>query len=192
MNGNRLYLRFVQGVILTALIFLTADLFAETRRRDYFTSPQIGAWFGPVTPVGSTSDLVDTSLSFGAFFRYNTPFSLFKIGLDTSYQHYESEGVNELYLVPVYTSLIFQVPIDLPIRFQFKLGVGASYIDVKPSDLSRWDPTFTAGFEISFPAGRVVNIGLRIDYLLLYEQHLTDSKQNGHVINSGITLYFNI
>jgi hypothetical protein len=48
------------------------------------------------------------------------------------------------------------------------------------------------GFETSFPAGRYINIGLRIDYLFIYESYLPGATRNGHIINSGITLYFNL
>ena len=40
--------------------------------------------------------------------------------------------------------------------------------------------------------GQIVNIGLRIDYLFIYESYLKGATRNGHVINTGLTLYFNM
>jgi len=48
------------------------------------------------------------------------------------------------------------------------------------------------GFELSFPAGKWINIGLRIDYLFIYEEYQKGARKNGHIINTGLTLYLNI
>jgi hypothetical protein len=48
------------------------------------------------------------------------------------------------------------------------------------------------GFELSFPAGRTFNIGFRLDYLLIFEQHIKGADRNGHIVNAGITLFLNI
>ncbi|MBN1531927.1 MAG: hypothetical protein JXA20_04635 [Spirochaetes bacterium] len=186
--------RFIISILFVCVFLLASsrELFAVRDRTEYFTRPQIGAWFGPITPVGPTGDLVQTALGGGIFFRYNTPYDLLKIGLDTSYQHFTSSGVNELTMVPVYGNMIFLLPLDLPLRFQFKAGAGGCWLYVKPDKLSQWDIMFMAGFELSFPAGRIVNIGLRIDYIFLYESYMQGARNNGHVINAGIMLYFNI
>ena len=167
-------------------------LYAVRDQTEYFTRPQIGAWFGPITPVGPTDGLVDTDLGGGLFMRYNTPFSLFKLGLDSSYQHYKSKGVNEITLVPVYLNVLFLLPIDFPLRFQFKAGMGGAYVYAMPDEVGQWDMMFMCGFEVSFPAGRIVNIGLRIEYLLIYESYRQGAQDDGHFINAGIMLYFNI
>jgi hypothetical protein len=190
---NRKFLICVLFFILgLAFLVLPESSEAASRREEYFKRPQIGAWFGPITPVGPTADLVDTDLGFGLFLRFNLPFDLWKIGLDSSYQNYESEGVNELTLAPVIGNVLFQLPINLPIRFQLKAGFGVTYLYMKPDEYGQWDPTFFAGFEVSFPAGRLVNIGLRVDYLMVIENHIEGSRHNGHFINSGIMLYFNL
>jgi hypothetical protein len=180
-------------MILGALLLLcSANAYAYQERKDYFSKPQIGAWFGPITPLGETGKLVETNLGFGAFVRFTFPWQYLKIGVDSSYQKFKSKGVNELQLVPVYGNLLFQIPVDFPVRFQFKGGAGATYIYVKPDKIGQWDPIFTAGFELSFPAGRLVNIGLRIDYIYIYEGYIKSSKSGGHILNTGIQLYFNI
>jgi len=174
------------------LMICRMDAFAYQERKDYFSKPQIGGWFGPVTPLGETGKWVDTNLGGGLFVRFTLPYRFLKIGVDSSYQQFVSKGVKDLTFVPLYGNLLFQLPVDFPVRFQFKGGAGAGYLNMKPDNLIQWDPIFMAGFEVSFPAGRIVNIGLRIDYIYIYEGYIKGSKQGGHILNTGIQLYFNI
>jgi hypothetical protein len=184
-------LTFRMIAVLTVL-FITADLYAVRNRKDYFLKPQAGVWFGPVTPLYTTADLVETTLGGGVFFRYNLPFESFKLGLDSSYQSFESKGVNEFTFVPVCGNLIYLLPFNTPLKFQVKAGGGSGYVLIEPDSVSQWDPVFMSGFELSFPAGRIVNIGLRLDYYYIYEGHIEGATQSGHVFTSGISLYFNI
>ncbi len=159
---------------------------------DYFLNPQVGLWFGPVTPVYTTADDVDTNLGGGLFFRYNTPYRPLKIGLDGSYQWYSSRGVNSLTLWPVYGSVLYRLPIKFALTFQVKAGAGGCYVKVKPDDVRQWDPMGMVGFETSFPAGKYVNIGLRLEYQYIYEGYIQGARRNGHSVVTGITLYFNV
>ncbi len=174
------------------LTFISSNAFAKKSRKDYFLFPQVGFWFGPVTPAYTTADLVDSAIGGGIYFRYNLPWRSLKLGFDTSYQHFESKGVNELYTVPLYGNLVYLLPINLPVKIQVKGGVGGCYVYAEPDAVGQWDPLFMTGVEISFPAGRIVNIGLRIDYLYLYEGYADNHEKSGHIINTGITLYFNL
>ncbi len=178
--------------VFAAVFFLAVDAFPASSRKKYFSRPQVGVWYGPVTPVGDTGEHVETDLGGGAFFRYNLPFELFKVGLDSSYQAYESKGVDELELIPTYFNVLFLLPIDIPIRIQLKGGAGLCHVKMQPDNVSQWDPMFMAGTEISFPAGKMANIALRIDYICIYEKYLSGATQNGYVINAGISLYFNL
>ena len=187
-------------MIMACALFLAAlesRSYAAKNRKDYFFKPQIGGWFGPVTPVGDTDKLFDTELSGGIFARVNLPkenffLRYFKIGVDVSYQHYQSKGVNDLHFVPLYGSIIGLLPIDIPVRIQLKWGAGAAYLYERPDRLEVWEPVIHAGLEVSFPAGRIVNIGLRLDYLYVYEGYVNEDAEGGHFINIGICLYFNI
>jgi hypothetical protein len=181
--------------LLLVLIILPTE--ARARRIDYFAKPQIGIWFGILTPVYTTADDVATALGGGGFFRYTLPWPSLKVGLEGSYQHFGPkgmDGVNTLTLVPVYGNFLYRIPSPpkLPLIFQLKAGAGGSWVKIRPDRVDQWDPVGMIGFEGSFPAGRLVNIGLRIDYLLIYEQHIEGARRNGHIINTGITLYFNI
>jgi hypothetical protein len=180
------------AALIAILLAVSIDAFAQRRATDYFMRPQAGVWFGPVTPVYTTHDDVNTNLGGGAYFRYNTPYQPLKLGLDASYQRFKSDGVNELTLWPVYGSMIYRLPIKFALAFQLKAGAGGANVKIKPDNEKQWDPMGMLGFETSFPAGRYINIGLRIDYLFIYESYLPGATRNGHIINSGITLYFNL
>ena len=184
------YCRFV--IIVTLVVCTASPLLARRKSQDFFLKPQAGVWFGPITPVYTTSEDVETRLGGGVFARYNLPWAPLKLGVDASYQHFKSQGVKELTLWPVYGNLLFRLPINLPLAFQFKLGAGGSSVEIQPEDQRQWDPLFMVGVEGSFPAGKWVNIGLRIDYLLIYEKHIEGAQRNGNIVNTGITLYLNI
>jgi hypothetical protein len=186
-------LRILQIAILAVVIFHSIDSFAYKRKKGYFSRPQIGGWFGPISPLAETAKRVETGLGGGIFFRLTMPWwEYLKFGVDSSYQRFKSKGVNELTFVPICGNILLQLPIDFAVRFQFKGGAGVGYIYIKPDELDQWDPVFFAGFEVSFPAGRIVNIGLRIDYYHIYEGYIKGSRNGGHILNTGISLYFNI
>ncbi|HNX25653.1 MAG TPA: outer membrane beta-barrel protein [Spirochaetota bacterium] len=178
--------------VFTAVLFLVTDVSAASSRKKYFSRPQIGLWYGPVTPILDTGEHVESDLGGGAFFRYNLPYDPLKLGIDSSYQYYDSKGVDRLRLIPVYFNLLYLLPIDLPIRMQLKAGAGMCQVYMEPDETKQWDPMFMAGTEISFPAGKMANIALRIDYLCIYEEYLDGATKNGHVINAGVSLYFNL
>lgn len=184
---NRLLLAMLSMVIL-----LTAtDIFAATSRKKYFTKPQLGIWYGPVTPLFDAADYLNPDMGVGLFFRYNLPFDSVKLGLDTSYQKYKSDGVNELTMFPVYFNILYLLPFDLPVRLQAKAGAGMCSLYMEPDEVQQWEPMFMTGVEVSFPAGKLVNIALRVDYLFIYEEYMSGATENGHFINAAISLYFN-
>lgn len=182
---------------LTAFILLLLCSNSLARQIDYFNKPQAGIWFGVSTPVYTTYDSVSTALAGGGFVRSNTPMDNMKIGLESSYHYYGPkgpEGVNTLTLWPVYGNLVYRLPLPakIPLVFQLKAGAGGCWVKIRPDRQDQWDPMGMVGIETSFSAGRLVNIGLRIDYLLIYEQHIKGAQRNGHVVDAGVTLYFNM
>lgn len=182
----------ISACTLAIMFFLVTDAFSVNSRKQYFLKPQLGLWFGPLTPILDTGDHVDTDLGGGAFFRYNLPYDPLKIGFDTSYQKYDSKGTTSLRLIPAYMDLVYLLPFDLPVKIQLKAGGGFCHVYMEPDKVAQWDPMFMAGTEVSFPAGKLANIALRIDYLCIYEKYLPDATENGYVINAGISLYFNL
>ena len=181
--------------LLTAVFILICAAISVQARvtdgGDPMMRPQVGIWFGPVTPVYTLWDQLDPYLGGGAYARYGI-FHNGQIGFDASYQNHTSKGVKQLMLIPTYGSFIYRLPINTPIMFSLKAGAGAGYVKIMPENKSQFDPLFTTGFEMAFPAGPIVNIGLRIDYIFLYESYLPGARLDGHVVNAGLTLYFNL
>jgi len=180
-------------LILLLLIINSIDLYAYSSRKKYFSRPQIGVWYGPITPIYESSDYVDTGLGGGAFFRYNLPFQNLKFGVEAAYEPYSSDDrLNEITLVPVYGNFLYLLPLRLPLRIQLKAGVGGCKVHMEPDNVTQWDPMLATGLEISFPAGKLLNVALRLDYLMLYEKHIEGAERNGHFFNAGISLYLNL
>jgi hypothetical protein len=187
----------IKKLLRTALLFFilagaSFPAYASISEGDEpWTRPQIGLWFGPVTPVGPLWDKLNPYLGGGAYTRLPV-FEYGTIGADISYQEQPSNGTNHLDVVPMYGNFIFKLPINFPISFSLKAGAGSAWVMLRPQYRSQYDPLFMAGFEVSFPAGSVVNIGMRIDYLYLYETWQTRAQHDGYFINAGLTLYFNL
>lgn len=183
--------RLLLSVLALMFMFAAMDLSAAISRKKYFNKPQLGIWYGPVTPVFETGELLEPDMGVGLFFRYNLPFESVKLGLDTSYQEYKSTGVNELTMVPVYLNALYLLPFDLPVRLQGKAGAGMCSLYMEPDKINQWEPMFMAGAEVSFPAGKLANIAMRVDYIFIYEKYMNDATENGYFINAAISLYFN-
>ncbi|MFW5807961.1 MAG: outer membrane beta-barrel protein [Spirochaetota bacterium] len=178
--------------LILLLFMIQVQLLAVRRRGDYFTRPQVGVQFGPYTPLFEVGEEVDSAIGFGAFTRIQIPRTPFKIGYDIMYHKHESMQNNALQLMPMYGSLQYRLPIDSPLNFQLRAGAGSTALWTEPDNMHRWDPTGMAGFEVSFPAGRIINLGLRLDYLLLYEKHLEGAEVNGHFLDASLCVFFNL
>lgn len=164
--------------------------------------PQIGVWFGPTTPMPRTeiSETLDTYLGGGLFTRFGWPTSVWRTEIGASWSYYTSQDTAGLHLFPIYGASVYRIPINFPLKFQLKAGGGGAYAKIKPENRGRWDPLGFAGFEGSFPAGRRVNIGLRIDYLFVMESHLDPPANapagyktgNFQFWNVGLMVNFNL
>lgn len=163
--------------------------------------PQIGIWFGPVTPFPGTalSDKLNTNLGGGMFFRFNIPNNRLRSEIGISYSYYNSDNTTGLEAVPIYGALAYRLPLNLPIAMQVKGGAGSTYVFNDPERHYNWLPTAIVGYELSFPAGKWVNIGLRADYYFLYEQFIKPPADNpnlkiinGHLLNFGLMVNFNL
>lgn len=163
--------------------------------------PQMGVWFGPVSPFPYTeiSNVLTTYLGGGLFFRMAWPNSILRTELGTSWSYYNSKTTSSLHLVPFYAAEVYRIPINFALKFFIKAGGGGVYVKANPEGNSRIDPLGFIGFEGSFPAGRRVNIGLRLDYLMVIESHLEPPKQaptnyktsNFYFMNVGLMVNFN-
>lgn len=187
------FFRVLTAFVIFGLLVPAGVLSARSREgSDPFVLPQAGLWFGPVSTVADSWGVVDPALAIGGYFRYNFPSTSLKMGIETSYEKHTSKGMNKIMFVPVYSNFLYKLPIRSIMSFQLKAGAGAGYIAIWPEDKSQWDPLFTLGGEFSFPAGTVANMGLRVDYIMLYEKFISGAKHNGHFVNVGVNLNFNI
>jgi hypothetical protein len=179
------------------VVSLASPLFAQYEEKDFQLHPVLGAWFGPMAPVPGTelSPILNTALGGGGFFRLNVPSNTFQLETGVSIYHLASLLTAELTVLPGYLALAYKLPIDFALSFYFKGGGGAGYFANKPEGNDGFLPVFFAGFETSFPAGKVVNIGARFDYYFVYETWMKPQANykmiNGHFFSIGIMVNFN-
>jgi hypothetical protein len=172
----------------------------------YKYTPGVGLWFGPTAPLFSTNDTVDGYLGGGLFHRANLPLNNFSYSFDTSYLHFNSNVEKRLDVFPVTLSAVYELPLSLPVKLLFKAGGGMSYVYIRPEKLGGWDPTLHLGSEFYFPAGDMMRIGLRVDFMWLYERHInsgtrwvyengsyaqkTGAQRDGFILNMGLMVNF--
>lgn len=183
------------------LVLTTGALSAQVESEQWRFKPQLGLWFGPVTPVPNTriADVLTTSLGGGLFFRGNLPTNTLRTEIGFSYSYYTSRTVARLHSIPVYGALVYTLPINLPLSFYVKVGGGGNFLRNYPEGSKNWLPAGYLGFETSFPAGRLINIGVRADYFFVYEQYLSPPPNNpnyeihnAHFLNFGLMVNFNL
>ncbi|MDH5716165.1 MAG: hypothetical protein OEZ22_00840 [Spirochaetia bacterium] len=189
---------------LLFMIFLSLfsfNLYSQEITEEWKLKQQIGIWFGAVTPFPGSqlSDVLNTYLGGGLFYRVNLPFETLKTEVCSSYSYYDSDKTEGLHAIPMYAALSYMLPLELPVSFQAKSGLGAVYLKNNPENNSNTHPMWFSGLEMSFPAGKYVNIGLRADYYFVYEKYLKPPEENpnmkiinGHFFNLGLMVNFNI
>lgn len=196
-------LQLLKRTFATSILFLMFSMpaFAQFESETWRLKPQIGLWFGPVTPFpgSAIAETLKTNLGGGMFFRMNLPSNTWRTELGFSYSNYGSDGPESLDSVPAYLAVAYTIPVDLPLKFQAKLGGGANWVQNHPELKHNTHPALFAGTEISFPAGKWVNIGLRTDYYFVYEKHIDPPAENpnmkiinGHFLNFGLMVNFNL
>ena len=202
LSSMRRMYRLKEIIPLIAILTLPfAPISAQVEAEGWKFKPQIGVWFGPVTPVPGSklSEVLVTSLGGGMFLRGNLPTNTLRTEIGASYSYYTSRTVARLHSIPVYGALVYTLPINLPLQFHIKGGAGGNFLRNYPEGARNWLPFGYAGFETSFPAGKFVNIGVRADYYFVYEKYLSPPANNpnyqiynGHFFNFGLMVNFNL
>ena len=123
---------------------------------------------GPGSELG---DILKHSLGFGFFYRTEWTESI-KSEVGISCTSLESNLSQELLFIPVHLSMIYKLPLESRLQFNLKGGLGSSYFEVEPANVSGWDPFLLLGFEVSILAAQSLRIGMHFDYFYIYEQHL--------------------
>lgn len=139
---------------------------------------EFGLWVGASNPMPGTAtdEVLDANIGGGGFYRINFPW-IFLTELGFSWSQYDSRTEQQLLAFPLYGALVYQLPFSFKVQTFLKVGGGAAWLEVRPSNRSGWDPLFYAGTEFSLLASRRLRIGLRLDYELIYEKNL-DQPQN--------------
>ncbi len=132
--------------------------------------------FGPL-PSSELSNILDPNLGAGLNYRTHWPKPLYT-ELGVAWVFMQGEQPQKLFIVPLYTALAYRLPTEGRLDLFAKLGLGSSYIEVRPNNVSGWDPFLLLGFEISILATRFLRIGVRFDYFHIYEKHLDAPKDS--------------
>lgn len=177
----------------------TSAAFGQYEEKDFQLRPEAGVWFGPMTPFPGSAyaNILNPALGGGGFFRINIPSDNFLTEVGASYYKLTSFLTESLVEVPIYLSIVYKLPVDFALSFYFKGGGGAGYFQNAPEKNDGWLPLFYAGFETSFPAGKVANIGVRFDYYFIYESWMKPTTsgytiQDGHFITVSVMANFNL
>lgn len=154
------------------------DLAAQEIRGATKLDNEFGFWVGASNPVPGTkiADVLDSSIGGGAFYRLQWPWVFF-IETGFAYTHYQSRTTQALSVAPLYAALVYRLPLPWRIQIYFKAGGGTTWLEVRPQNRNGWDPLGYAGTEFSIQAGRRFRIGLRVDYNVVYEEHLEDPRR---------------
>lgn len=127
-------------------------------------------------PGSEWEDIVDPNLGFGLFYRTQWPAALYSEAgflwalLGGDYTH-------RIRMIPFYAALGYRLPLESRLDMLMKAGLGSAYLKVEPHSLSGWDPFLLLGLELSILAARYLRIGVRLDYLYLYEKHLDPPEE---------------
>lgn len=144
---------------------------------------EFGFWLGGTFPAPGTKldDLLDSTISMGLFLRYLWP-SPFLLETGFSYGSHKSLSTQQLLMVPVYFSLCY--PISVINRFQFlaKLGLGASFLEIRPYNVNGWDPIVHGGFEFSVLASKRFKVGLRLDGYYIYDRFRNKPEELNYLL----------
>jgi len=184
-------------LLLILTLCISSPMLAQYEEKDFQIRPIAGIWFGPMAPFPGSelSPVLNTALGGGGFFRLNIPSDHVLMEIGGGYYQLTSMYTEKLTVIPAYMALVYKLPIEFALSFFLKAGGGAGYIINAPEAHEGILPVFFGGLETSFPAGKFINIGVRIDYYLLYETWMTADNNyqlvNGHFFSIGIMANFN-
>ena len=137
---------------------------------------EIGGFFGIASSVPGTilGGTLDSDFTGGAWYRINWPW-VFYLEAAFAGTRLESKEDLDTRFFPIYGSLGYRIPIKGKLDLFLKTGFGAAHVYIEPQKISGWEPMFTAGTELSIAAGNFIRIGVRLDYLLIIESHLSQA-----------------
>ena len=161
-------------------------------------TPYIGFWFGVVTPFIGTrlTSYINGFLGGGLYFRLYLPIPSLQLEAGISYTHYRSRNTTTLHLLPFYFALAYTIPSRVVVKNNLKLGVSGAFGYLIPEKRYNTLPGLIFGYELYFPAGKFIKIGLRIDYILIFDRHISAPRNrssydrvDGHFLHFGVTVH---
>ncbi len=174
--------------IISIIIFfvykndLSPQEFEDSIKREF------GFWLGGTFPAPGTQmdDLLDSTMGMGIFYRYYWP-SPFLLEAGMSYGNHKSLSTQQLFIVPMYFSLCY--PFLVFNRFQFlaKIGLGGSYLEIRPNNVNGWDPIVYGGFEFSVLASKKFKVGLRLDGYYIYDRFRNKPEELNYLFTDSGT-----
>ncbi len=176
-----LWIREIQYVLvfLSLHCFITGFLGAQSlaSRRKH----EVALTLSTYAPVPSTAleRLLRPGLGAGLFYRTNWP-DIFFTEVVMAWTYMDSRQTQSLLIAPLFGALGYRLPFESRLDIFAKLGLGSSYVEVRPANVHGWLPLFMSGAELSILAARFLRVGVRLDYFLLYEQHLKKPKEQQH------------
>jgi hypothetical protein len=164
-----LWIRLLRGIfVIIAGFIIINPLFSQDFEESI--KKEFGFWLGGTFPAPGTKmdDILDSSMGFGLFYRLEWP-SPFLLETGFSYGNYKSLSTQQLLSIPVYLSLCYPIPLFNRFQLLGKFGFGASYLEIRPYNISGWDPLLYGGFEFSILASKRFKVGLRLDGYYIYD-----------------------
>jgi hypothetical protein len=154
--------------IVIMIFYIYNPLFSQTFEEGI--KHEVGFWVGGSFPAPNSkmANRLDSSLGFGLFYRLDWP-SPFLLEGGLSYGNYQSLSTQQLLTIPVYFSLCYPIPAFTKFQLLGKLGAGATYLQIRPYNVSGWDPILYGGFEFSILASKRFKVGLRLDGYYIYD-----------------------
>ena len=137
---------------------------------------EIGLSLDVLAPFPGTSWDKNLTANLGLGFYYKSNFSLLVPELGFFWSYLPSNESQKLVLFPVYLALGFKLPIESRLDVIPKIGIGEAKLDVQPVNISGWSPLLFTGLELSILASRWFRIGVRMDYLYIYDSLLSVPK----------------
>ncbi|MFN3605342.1 MAG: hypothetical protein ACK4UJ_11600 [Leptonema sp. (in: bacteria)] len=164
------YLRFI--LIFFLFIGRNHFLFSQDYNFEEYIQQEFGFWLGGSFPApnSKTEKIFNSSMSLGFFYRYYWP-KPFHLELGTSYANYKSLSMQQITTVPVYLSLNYPFPMFTKFQLLGKIGFGASYLEIRPNNLSGWDPMLYGGLDFAIFASKRFKVGLRLDGYFIYDSY---------------------
>ena len=138
----------MKKLLFRLLIFLC--LLPSSTYSEELSPLELGFFLGASNPVpgSDAARALDSSLGIGMFGRMQWPWILYT-ELGANYTTYLSTTERRLTTVPVYGTLGYKLPLDLPISIFLKAGGGYSYTVARPANTVKWIPMSVLGTELA-------------------------------------------